>query len=254
MTVIDGKDRSKGDLETRLLNAIAASQSRQEQIDKAERVLVGKQQRAVLGEYIGSKYLVFGFDVVCALARTAARSGVWSRMRGTAASSTSSTTQASTSRLSVTATRSSRTPTGSCPTRKSGIARRRTLPTASSTRRRSGKSRWGRLRRICEWFDAGWTTYRIAQQLNDEKIKPVYSDPLVTRGLHRRPAWRTAVIVWQARRGTGPARATSGTLRAARSSTLARDRKGVHRLNDQAEWSMPTDEVFEPFIDHRPVR
>jgi DNA invertase Pin-like site-specific DNA recombinase len=50
ITVIDGKDRSKGDLETTLLNAVAASQSRQEQIDKAERVLVGKRRRAVLGE------------------------------------------------------------------------------------------------------------------------------------------------------------------------------------------------------------
>ncbi len=46
-------------------NAVTASQSRQEQIDKAERVLVGKRRRAVLGEYVGSKYLVYGFDVVC---------------------------------------------------------------------------------------------------------------------------------------------------------------------------------------------
>ena len=46
ITVIDGKDRSKSDLETTLLNAVAASQSRQEQIDKAERVLVGKRRRA----------------------------------------------------------------------------------------------------------------------------------------------------------------------------------------------------------------
>lgn len=65
ITVIDGKDRSKTDLETTLLNAVAASQSRQEQIHKAERVLVGKRRWAVLGEYIGSKYLVYGFDVVC---------------------------------------------------------------------------------------------------------------------------------------------------------------------------------------------
>lgn len=65
ITAIDGKDRSKGDLETTITNAVAACQSRQEQIDKAERVLVGKRRRAVLGEYIGSKYLVYGFDVVC---------------------------------------------------------------------------------------------------------------------------------------------------------------------------------------------
>ena len=65
ITAIDGKDRSKGDMETAILNAVAACQSRQEQIDKAERVLFGKRRRAVLGEYVGSKYLVYGFDVVC---------------------------------------------------------------------------------------------------------------------------------------------------------------------------------------------
>ena len=65
ITAIDGKDHSKGDLETVIVNAVAASQSRQEQIDKAERVLFGKRRRAVLGEFVGSKYLVYGFDVVC---------------------------------------------------------------------------------------------------------------------------------------------------------------------------------------------
>jgi hypothetical protein len=32
------------------------------------------------------------------------------------------------------------------------------------------------LRRICEWFDAGWKTYQIAKQLNAEGVKPVHSD------------------------------------------------------------------------------
>ena len=32
------------------------------------------------------------------------------------------------------------------------------------------------MRRICELFDGGWTTYRIAQQLNSEGSRPVHCD------------------------------------------------------------------------------
>ncbi len=65
ITAIDGKDRSKDNLQTDIENVIAASQSKQEQIDKAERVLTGKRGKATKGEYIGGKTLVYGFDVVC---------------------------------------------------------------------------------------------------------------------------------------------------------------------------------------------
>ena len=50
---------------TVLQNMNAAVQSKQEQIDKAERVLFGKRRRAVLGEFVGGKYLVYVFDIVC---------------------------------------------------------------------------------------------------------------------------------------------------------------------------------------------
>lgn len=57
VTAIDGEDRSKTDLKTIILNVIAACQSQQEQIDKAERVLTGKRKKALLGEYVGGKYI-----------------------------------------------------------------------------------------------------------------------------------------------------------------------------------------------------
>ena len=65
ITTIDGQDHSKDDIATSITNTIAASQSRQEQIDKADRVLVGKRKTASQGEYIGGKYLTYGFDLVC---------------------------------------------------------------------------------------------------------------------------------------------------------------------------------------------
>ena len=65
ITAIDGVDLSKDDLATILQNVLAAAQSKQEQIDKAERVLTGKRGKAVLGQYLGGKYLVYGFDLVC---------------------------------------------------------------------------------------------------------------------------------------------------------------------------------------------
>ena len=55
ITTLDGQDRSKDDIYTTIMNALAASQSRQEQIDKADRVLVGKRKTASQGEYIGGR-------------------------------------------------------------------------------------------------------------------------------------------------------------------------------------------------------
>jgi hypothetical protein len=65
ITAIDGQDHNRDDIYTTITNAIAASQSRQEQVDKADRVLVGKRKTASQGEYIGGKYLTYGFDLVC---------------------------------------------------------------------------------------------------------------------------------------------------------------------------------------------
>jgi hypothetical protein len=57
ITTVDGRDRSRIDLATMVENVVGAAQSRQEQIDKAERVLIGKRKTALSGEYIGGKYL-----------------------------------------------------------------------------------------------------------------------------------------------------------------------------------------------------
>lgn len=67
ITVIDGKDRSKDDLETAVTNAVAACQSHQEQIDKAERVLFGETSPGCLGRV--GRLQVSGLRVRCGLHR-----------------------------------------------------------------------------------------------------------------------------------------------------------------------------------------
>lgn len=64
VTALDGKDHSRDDLETIIVNAVAASQSRQEQIDKAERVLLANDA----GPCWGNTWLkVSGVWVRCSL-------------------------------------------------------------------------------------------------------------------------------------------------------------------------------------------
>ena len=65
ITTLDRQDRSKGEIYTNIMNALGSSQSHQEQVDKADRVLVGKRKTASQGEYISGKYLTYGFDLVC---------------------------------------------------------------------------------------------------------------------------------------------------------------------------------------------
>lgn len=102
------------------------------------------------------------------------------------------------------------------------------------------------LDRICKWFDEGWTTYRIAEQLNEEGIRPVYSDLwyssfidglLENTVIVGRPAWNRT------------SQSTFRHIEGGRITDTSEDRKGVYRWNQQAEWFQPTDEVFEPFID-----
>jgi DNA invertase Pin-like site-specific DNA recombinase len=245
ITVIDGKDRSKGDLETTLMNAVAASQSRQEQIDKAERVLVGKRRRAVLGEYIGSKYLVYGFDVVCIGSGGQEKwrmvEDAWDvRIKY---SLNDKNEYVEVERYGNEIVKDAH---GIMPDKE---IRHRPAKDTSDRLFYSPSIRQERvdtLRRICEWFDAGWTTYRIAKQLNEEGIKPVYTDHwysafidglLENSVIVGRPAWNRT------------SQSTFRHIEGGRITDTGEDRKGVYRWNDKAEWFQPTDEVFEPFID-----
>jgi hypothetical protein len=245
VTVIDGKDRSKGDLETTLMNAIAASQSRQEQIDKAERVLVGKRRRAVLGEYVGSKYLVYGFDVVCigkdGQEKWRMVEDAWDLRIKVILSDKGPYVEVERYGNEII-----KDPNGIMPDKE---IRHRPAKDTSDRLFYSPSIRQERvdtLRRICEWFDAGWTTYGIAKQLNAEGIRPVYADRWYTTfidGLLEnsvivgRPAWN---------------RTSQSSFRHIKDGKIVdtgEDHKGVLRWNDPTEWFQPTDEVFDPFID-----
>jgi DNA invertase Pin-like site-specific DNA recombinase len=245
ITVIDGKDRSKTDLETTLLNAVAASQSRQEQIDKAERVLVGKRRRAVLGEYIGSKYLVYGFDVVCVGSSGQEKwrmvEDAWDVRIKYTLNDKGEYVEAERYGNEIIKDDNAIMPDKELRHRPAKDTSDRLYYSPSIRQERVDT-----LRRICEWFNAGWTTYGIAKQLNEEGVKPVYADHwysafidglLENSVIVGRPAWNRT------------SQSTFRHIEGGRITDTGEDRKGVYRWNDKAEWFMPTDEVFEPFID-----
>lgn len=245
ITVIDGKDRSKTDLETTLLNAVAASQSRQEQIDKAERVLVGKRRRAVLGEYIGSKYLVYGFDVVCVGSSGQEKwrmvEDAWDCRIKYVLNDNGEYVEAERYSNEIIKDDNAIMPDKEIRHRPAKDTSDRLFYSPSIRQERVDT-----LRRICEWFDAGWTTYRIAKQLNDENNKPVYADHwyhafidglLENSVIVGRPAWNRT------------SQSTFRHIEGGRITDTGEGRKGVYRWNDKAEWFQPTEEVFEPFID-----
>lgn len=174
ITAIDGKDRSKDNLQTDIENVIAASQSKQEQIDKAERVLTGKRGKASKGEYIGGKTLVYGFDVVC-IGRDGKEK--WRMVEDAADCRIKYSLNDAGEYVEVERYGNEviKDPNGIMP---DTIERHR--PTKDSSDRlfyrpSIRQERVDTLRRMCEWYDAGWTTYAIAKQLNSEGIKPVYS-------------------------------------------------------------------------------
>ena len=245
ITVIDGTDLSRTDLVTTITNALKASQSKQEQIDKAERVLIGKRRRAVLGEYIGSKTLVYGFDLVCI-----GRDGIekW-RMVEDAWNLRVKYIQNHHDEYIEAERYSNETITDGNGIMADKEIRHRPAKDTSDRLFYSPSIRQERvdtLRRIFDWFDSGWTTYRIAKQLNEEANKPVYADHWyssfidglldnsVTVG---RPAWNRT------------SQSTFRHIEGGRITDTGEELKGVYRLNDKAEWFMPTEEVFEPFID-----
>ncbi|MCY2947579.1 MAG: recombinase family protein [Planctomycetota bacterium] len=245
ITVVDGQDRSKSDLATTITNTIAAGQSRQEQIDKAERVLIGKRHKAVLGEYIGSKTLVYGFDLVCI-----GREGLekWRMVEDSWS-------------LRIKFIRNNQNEYVEAERYVNEIIKDdNAIMADKEIRHRPAKDSSDRLfyspsirqervdtlRRIFEWFDSGWTTYRIAKQLNEEGIRPVYADHwyssfidglLDNSVIVGRPAWNRT------------SQSTFRHIEGGRITDTGEEFKGVYRLNDKAEWFMPDEEVFEPFID-----
>jgi DNA invertase Pin-like site-specific DNA recombinase len=245
ITTIDGKDRSKGDVETAITNAVAACQSRQEQIDKAERVLFGKRRRAVLGEYVGGKYLVYGFDVVCVGSNGQEK---WRLVEDTWDCRIKYVLNGQGQYLEGERYGNEvvKDSSGIMPGKE---IRHRPAKDTSDRLYYSPSIRQERvdtLRRICEWFDGGWTTYRIAQQLNAEGIRPVYSDRwysafidglLENTVLVGRPAWNRT------------SQSTFRHIEGGRIVDTGEDRKGLCRQNEQEEWFQPDGDVFEPFID-----
>ena len=246
ITVIDGKDRSKDDMETVIVNTVGASQSRQEQIDKAERVLFGKRRRAVLGEYVGSKYLVYGFDVIC-MGKDGAEKwrlvedGWGLRIKYILNDKGEYIEAERFGNENV------KDDNGIMPDKE---IRHRPSKDSSDRLFYSPSIRQERvdtLLRICEMFDAGWKTCGIAQQLNNEGIKPVHSEHwysafidglLENTVLMGRPAWnRTSQSNFRHFEEGGRIVETN------------EDKKGVLRQNDKEKWFLPNTEVFEPFID-----
>jgi DNA invertase Pin-like site-specific DNA recombinase len=246
ITAIDGKDHSKGDLETVIINAVAASQSRQEQIDKAERVLFGKRRRAVLGEFVGSKYLVYGFDVVCigkdGNEKWRLVEDAWDVRIKYITNDRGEHIEAERYGNEI-----SKDVNGIMPDKE---VRHRPAKDSSDRLLYSPSIRQERvdtLLRICEMFDAGWTTYSIAQQLNKEGIKPVYSERwysafidglLDNTVLVGKPSWnRTSQSNFRHLEKDGRIVETDD------------EAKGVYRQNEKEKWFQPNEEVFEPFID-----
>ena len=246
ITAIDGKDRSKDDMETVIVNTVGASQSRQEQIDKAERVLFGKRRRAVLGEYVGSKYLVYGFDVICigkdGKEKWRLVEDAWDLRIKYVPNESGEYIEVERFSNEIVKDDNGIMPDKEIRHRPSKDSSDRLFYSPSIRQERVDT-----LLRICEMFDAGWKTYGIAQQLNKEGIKPVHSEQwysafidglLDNTVLMGRPAWnRTSQSNFRHLEEGG------------RIVETTEDTKGVFRQNDKEKWFLPTTEVFQPFID-----
>ena len=244
ITAIDGKDRSKDNLATDIENVIAASQSKQEQIDKAERVLTGKRGKASKGEYIGGKTLVYGFDVVC-IGRD--ENEKWRMVEDAADCRIKYIRNDDGDYIEVERYSNEiiKDASGIMPD-----TEKRHRPTKDSSDRlyyrpSIRQERVDTVRRMCEWYNSGWTTYRIAKQLNAEDIKPVYSsewyssviDGLLDNPLLiGRPAWN---------------RSSQSSFRHIKDGKIVEtddEMKDTWRPNESSEWFQPGDEIFEPVI------
>ena len=174
ITTIDGQDHSRDDIATSITNTIAASQSRQEQIDKADRVLGGKRDTASQGEYIGGKYLTYGFDLVC---KDKDGTEKWRlveesydcRIKYALAGGQYVEIQRYGNEVVKDPDRIMPDKIIRYRPKKERGERLMCLPSIR-------QERVATLRRMCELFADGWTTHRIANQFNSEGSRPVHCD------------------------------------------------------------------------------
>jgi DNA invertase Pin-like site-specific DNA recombinase len=243
ITTLDGQDHSKDDIYTTIMNAIAASQSRQEQVDKADRVLLGKRKTASQGEYIGSKYLTYGFDLVC-IGRDGkekwrlVEDGYDCRIKYVVAGGKYLEFERYGNEVW-------KDPDGVMPDK---IIRYRPhkdrgdrLIYLPSIR----QERVDTLRRICEMFADGWTTHRIAQQLNSEESRPVHCDywyaPFID-GLLENPLL-IGMPTWNRTSQSGFKHIEGGKIVA-----TDKDLRWKWREQDQQDLVRPDKPIFDPLI------
>ena len=243
ITTIDGQDHNRDDIYTTITNAIAASQSRQEQIDKADRVLSGKRDTASQGEYIGGKYLTYGFDLVCKDKDGNERwrlveEGKDCRIKYALDGGKYVEVQRYGNEVV-------QDPDGIMPDKtihyrptKERGERLMCLPTIR-------EERLAILRRICELFAGGWTTYRIPNQLNSEGSRPVHCDhwysPLID-GLLANPLL-IGMPTWNRTSQSGFKHLTAGKI-------VATDKEQRWKWREQKAEDLvrPDKPIFEPII------
>jgi DNA invertase Pin-like site-specific DNA recombinase len=244
ITTIDGENRSKTDLQTVLMNAVAAAQSTFEQIDKAERVLTGKRGKAILGQYLGGKYLVYGCDLVC-IGRDGqekwrlVEDGWDLRIKYILDQNGDYVEAQRYGNEEV------KDPNGIMPDK---LVRFRPTKEKGEQLFYSPSIRQERvdtLRRMCEMFADGWTTCGIATQLNDEGNKPVHGDH-----------WYSAVIDGLLENTVLIGKPTWNRTSQASFRRLAEDKivpteedsKGVWQSQQPENWVQPDEEVFDPLV------
>jgi len=244
ITTIDGENHSKTDLKTVLMNAVAAAQSTQEQIDKAERVLTGKRGKAILGQYLGSKYLVYGCDLVC-IGRDGREKwrmveDGWDVRVKYALDENGEYREVERYCNKVVKDRN-----GIMPDK---LVRYRPKAEEGEQLFYSPSIRQDRVKtlcRMCEMFAEGWTTYRIAQQLDNEGNKPVHGDH-----------WYSAVIDGLLENTVLIGKPTWNRTSQASFRRLAEDKivpteedsKGEWQSQQPDNWVQPDEEVFDPLV------
>jgi DNA invertase Pin-like site-specific DNA recombinase len=243
ITTIDGKDHNNDDIATTITNAIEASQSRQEQIDKSERVLGGKRDTASKGDFIGGKYLAYGFDLVC---KDKDGNERWRlvdesydcRIKYILIDGKYVEVQRYGNEVVKDPDRIMPDKIIRYRPRKERGERLMCLPSMR-------EERVATLKRICEWFADGWTTHRIANQLNSDGIRPVYSDywyPPLIDGLLSNPLL-IGMPSWNRTSQSGFKHLTGGKIVA-----TDKDQRWKWREQKAEDVVRPENPIFEPII------
>ena len=243
ITTIDGQDHSRDDIPTTILNAIAAGQSRQEQIDKSERVLVGKQKIARQGEYIGSKYLTYGFDLVC-FGRDGkekwrlVEDGYDCRIKYVL----SGGQYLEVERYGIKVWKD---PDGVMPDKNERFGPKKERGERLTYMPSIRTERLETLRRMCELFAGGWTSYRIATQLTSEGSRPVHCDhwysPLID-GLLANPLL-IGMPTWNRTSQSGFKHLADGKIVA-----TDKDQRFKWREQKREDLVRPDKPIFDPII------